>query len=145
MANIKAVREICSLHKIPLYLDACRFAENAYFIKVREPGYAAKSPREIAREMFGHADGCTMSAKKDGPTNIGGFLCTNDDSKALLEKNLLILKEGYPTYGGLAGRDLEAVAVGLNEALENSRPRICSRRCHTFTIVSMTWSMCDCV
>ena len=118
MANIKAVKEICSRHKIPFYIDACRYAENAYFIKVRELGYAGKSPREIAQEMFRHADGCTMSAKKDGLTNIGGFLCTNDDTKALLEKNLLILKEGYPTYGGLAGRELDAIAVGLNEALE---------------------------
>ncbi len=118
MANIKAVKEICSRHKIPLYIDACRFAENAYFIKLREPGYAEKTPREIAQEMFRHADGCTMSAKKDGLANIGGFLCTNDDTIAQLEKDLLILTEGFPTYGGLAGRDLEAVAVGLNEALE---------------------------
>jgi tyrosine phenol-lyase len=118
MANIKAVKEICSRHKIPLYIDACRFAENAYFIKLREPGYAEKTPREIAQEMFHHADGCTMSAKKDGLANIGGFLCTNDDAIAQLEKDLLILTEGFPTYGGLAGRDLEAVAVGLNEALE---------------------------
>jgi len=118
MANIKAVKEICSRHKIPLYLDACRFAENAYFIKLRESGYAVKTPREIAQEMFRQADGCTMSAKKDGLANIGGFLWTNDDSKALLAKNLLILKEGYPTYGGLAGRELDAIAVGLNEALE---------------------------
>jgi tryptophanase len=118
MANIKAVKEICSRHKIPLYIDACRFAENAYFIKLREPGYTEKTPREIAQEMFRHADGCTMSAKKDGLANIGGFLCTNDDTIAQLEKDLLILTEGFPTYGGLAGRDLEAVAVGLNEALE---------------------------
>jgi tyrosine phenol-lyase len=118
MENIRAVKAVCRKHGIPLYLDACRFAENAYFIKTREPGYADRSPREIAQEMFSYADGCTMSAKKDGLANIGGFLCTNDDSLARQEENLLILTEGFPTYGGLAGRDLEAIAVGLNEVLE---------------------------
>ncbi len=118
LENLRAVSHVCRKHGLPLYFDACRFAENAYFIKQRESGYASKTPKEIAREIFRLGDGCTMSAKKDGMANIGGFLCTNDDVLAQQEKNLLILTEGYPTYGGLAGRDLEAVAVGIEEALE---------------------------
>jgi tyrosine phenol-lyase len=117
MENIRQVSAVCREHKIPLYFDACRFAENAYFIKLREAGYESKTPKQIAQEMFSCGDGCTMSAKKDGMANIGGFLCTNDDLLAQQEKDLLILTEGYPTYGGLAGRDLEAIAVGLQEAL----------------------------
>jgi tryptophanase len=118
MENARAVGALCQRHGIPLYFDACRYAENSYLIKLREPGYQDKAPRAIAQEMFALGDGCTMSAKKDGLANIGGFLCTNDDALAQQEKNLLILTEGYPTYGGLAGRDLEAIAVGLNEALD---------------------------
>ena len=128
MENLRQVSAVCREHKIPLYFDACRFAENSYFIKLREPGYESKTPKEIAQEMFSYGDGCTMSAKKDGMANIGGFLCTNDDLLAQQEKDLLILTEGYPTYGGLAGRDLEAIAVGVQEALEEDylRYRIAS-------------------
>jgi tyrosine phenol-lyase len=128
MENIRQVSALCHRHKIPLYFDACRFAENAYFIKLREQGYESKTPKQIAQEMFSHGDGCTMSAKKDGMANIGGFLCTNDDLLAQQQKDLLILSEGYPTYGGLAGRDLEAIAVGIQEALEEDylRYRIAS-------------------
>ncbi|MGC9293273.1 MAG: tryptophanase [Acidobacteriaceae bacterium] len=128
MENARAVAAVCRKHGVPLYFDACRFAENAYFIKMREPGYASKTPKQIAQEMFSLGDGCTMSAKKDGMANIGGFLCTNDDILARQEQDLLILTEGYPTYGGLAGRDLEAVAVGLQESLEEDylRYRIAS-------------------
>jgi tyrosine phenol-lyase len=128
MENVRQVSAVCRKHKIPLYFDACRFAENSYFIKLRESGYESKSPKQIAQEMFRLGDGCTMSAKKDGMANIGGFLCTNDDLVAQQQKDLLILTEGYPTYGGLAGRDLEAIAVGLQEALEEDylRYRIAS-------------------
>jgi tryptophanase len=128
MENVRRVSDVCKRHGIPLYFDACRFAENAWFIKLREPGYADKTPKEIAQEMFRYGDGCTMSAKKDGMANIGGFLCTSNDLLAQQQKDLLILSEGYPTYGGLAGRDLEAIAVGIQEALQEDylRYRIAS-------------------
>jgi tyrosine phenol-lyase len=128
MENARAVSALCHKHTIPLYFDACRFAENAYFIKLREAGYSEKTPKQIAQEMFALGDGCTMSAKKDGMANIGGFLCTNDDALAQQEKDLLILTEGYPTYGGLAGRDLEAIGIGIQEALDEDylRYRIAS-------------------
>jgi tryptophanase len=118
MENIAAVKQVAARHGIPLYLDACRFAENAWFIKEREPGFADWTPKQIAQKMFSYADGCTFSAKKDAFANIGGLLCTNDDRLAVQETNLLILTEGFPTYGGLAGRDLEAIAVGLEEVLD---------------------------
>jgi tyrosine phenol-lyase len=128
MENARGVSALCHKHGIPLYFDACRFAENAYFIKLREAGYSEKTPKQIAQEMFALGDGCTMSAKKDGMANIGGFLCTNDDALAQQEKDLLILTEGYPTYGGLAGRDLEAIGIGIQEALDEDylRYRIAS-------------------
>ena len=118
MANVQAVRRVCDRHGVPLFLDAARFAENCWFVVQREPGYGDRSPFDVARELFSYADGVTMSAKKDGLVNIGGFLAVNDDDLAARCRALLILTEGFPTYGGLAGRDLEAIALGLQEVLE---------------------------
>ena len=120
MENIKAVSRICKKYKIKFFIDACRFAENAYFIKMREKGFEKKSVLEITQEMFSYADGCTMSAKKDAFANIGGFIAMNDEELYMQSKNLLIITEGFETYGGLAGRDMEAIAQGLEEILEES-------------------------
>lgn len=123
MANIRKVREITAKYNIPLFMDACRFAENAYFIKLREEGYQDKSLYDIAKEMFSYVDGATFSAKKDGLANIGGFIAMNNEELAMKARNLLILTEGFPTYGGLAGRDLAAIAQGLYEVLDEDYMR----------------------
>lgn len=120
MNNIVEIKNICVDHNILLFIDACRFAENSYFIKLRENGFSQKNVAEIAFELFSHADGCLMSAKKDAFANIGGFLAMRDEELAQKCRNLLIITEGFPTYGGLAGRDLEAIAIGLNEVLDEN-------------------------
>lgn len=120
MANIRDAHAICKRHGVLFYIDACRFAENAYFIKQREKGYADKSILEIVNEIFSYGDGCTMSAKKDAFANIGGFLALRDETLATQFRNLLILTEGFTTYGGLAGRDLEAIAIGLEEVIDEN-------------------------
>ncbi len=119
MKNVREVSAFCKKVGVPLIFDACRFAENAWFIQQREEGYAEKGIKEICQEMFALGDGCTMSAKKDALVNIGGFLCLNDDDLAQNATNLGILREGFPTYGGLAGRDLAAIAQGLREVLDS--------------------------
>jgi tryptophanase len=118
MRNLREVSEVCRHYRIPLILDVARFAENAFFIKLREPGYASRPAADIAREIFSHAQGCMMSAKKDALVNIGGFLALNDSEWVARCREALILTEGFPTYGGLAGRDLEAMAQGLSEVLD---------------------------
>jgi tryptophanase len=118
MGCIRRVSELCRSYRIPFFIDACRFAENAWFVKTREPGCRGRSIRQLAQEMFSYADGCTMSGKKDGLVNIGGFLAVNDDELARKARNILIVTEGFPTYGGLAGRDLEAFAQGLAEVVD---------------------------
>ncbi|MFN0157059.1 MAG: tryptophanase [Bacteroidota bacterium] len=118
MQNIRETKDVCRKYGIPLFLDACRFAENAYFIKLREHGYAGVLVKDIVKEMFSYADGVTMSAKKDAIVNMGGFLALNDEALTLKARNLLIITEGFPTYGGLAGRDLEAITQGLDEVLD---------------------------
>ena len=118
LANVRETHDVCARHGVPLVIDACRFAENAWFIKQREPGQNTRTVAEIVREVFALSEGCTMSAKKDGLANIGGFLALRQDAWVEKLKNMLILIEGFPTYGGLAGRDLEAIAIGLREVLD---------------------------
>ncbi len=120
MENIRAVSSVCRINSIPLFIDACRFSENCYFIQQREEGYSNRPVPEIARELFSYADGCTMSAKKDAFANIGGFLAMHSEELATACRNLLVITEGFPTYGGLAGRDLEAIAIGLKEVMDES-------------------------
>ncbi len=120
MRNIREAKAIAKKYGIPFFIDACRFAENSFFIKKREKGYQDKSVKEIAQEIFSYADGCTMSAKKDALVNMGGFLALNDDELAMKARNILVVTEGFPTYGGLAGRDLEAIAQGLEEILDEN-------------------------
>lgn len=120
LGNIREAKSIAKKYGIPFFIDACRFAENAFFIKKREKGYQDKSVKEIAQEIFSYADGCTMSAKKDALVNMGGFLALNDNELAMNARNILIVTEGFPTYGGLAGRDLEAIAQGLEEILDEN-------------------------
>ena len=127
MANIRSVAAACRAAGIPMFIDACRFAENAWFIKQRENGYAGMPVKEIAQEMFSYADGCLMSAKKDAFANIGGFLAMQNAELAQQCRNLLVITEGFPTYGGLAGRDLEAIAIGLKEVMEESYLRYRTR------------------
>jgi len=120
MENIRETKRVLKKYNIPFFLDACRFAENAYFIKMREKGYENKSVKEIAKEIFSYADGCTMSAKKDALVNMGGFFAMNDENMAMKARNVLIITEGFMTYGGLAGRDLEAIAQGLEEIVDEN-------------------------